>query len=87
MAYVKIKQDDEGTYLDEESIKVIPVVTQNDKTKDPGEISAYYLSDFTNDMADVHDVKINTDADFSKEKIEEIFTDVFDSSMIMDQIV
>lgn len=86
MAYVVIKSDEDGIYVDEESAKVIPVVTQNDKTGEPVKISTGYLADYTDDMASVHDTKLSFDPDFSVDKLKGIIEDVFGNEWVRDRV-
>ena len=86
MAYVVIKSDANGIYVDEESAKVIPIVTQNDKTGEPVKISTGYLADYTDDMASVHDTKLSFDPDFSVDKLKGIIEDVFGNEWVRDRV-
>jgi poly-gamma-glutamate synthesis protein (capsule biosynthesis protein) len=82
MAYLVIEQDEQGTHIKEDSAKVIPVVTHNDKTGDPVVIQTYYLADYTQDLADVHDTYLSFDGDFSVSLLEQKAGSVFGSWMI-----
>ena len=82
MAYLVIEQDEQGTHIKEDSAKVIPVVTHNDKTGDPVVIQTYYLADYTQDLADVHDTYVSFDGDFSVSLLEQKAGSVFGSWMI-----
>lgn len=82
MAYLVIEQDEQGTHINEESAKVIPVVTHNDKTDDLVVIQTYYLADYTQDLADVHDTYLSFDEDFSLETLRHKAQNVFGSWMI-----
>ncbi len=82
MAYLVIEQDEQGTRIVEDSAKVIPVVTHNDKTGDPVVIQTYYLADYTQDLADVHDTYLSFDEDFSLSLLEQKAGNVFGSWMI-----
>lgn len=86
MAYVVLKKDSAGVSIDEEKTKVIPVVTHNDKTGDKTKIATYYLADYTDEMAAVHDTKLTYEDDFSVSKMKEIVNEVFDSSWLKDRI-
>ena len=85
MAYLVIEQDENGTYIVEDSAKVIPVVTHNDKTGDPVVIQTYYLADYTQDLADVHDTYLSFDEDFSLSLLKQKAQSVF-GSWIIDRI-
>ena len=65
MAYVEIEKDEGGAHIVEESAKAAPVVTHNDKTGDPVVIQTYYLADYTDALASVHDTYLTYDEDFS----------------------
>lgn len=82
MAYLVIEQDEQGTHIREDSAKVIPIVTHNDKTGDPVVIQTYYLADYTQDLADVHDTYLSFDGDFSLELLQQKARNVFGSWMI-----
>lgn len=82
MAYLVIEQDEQGTHIKDDSAKVIPVVTHNDKTGDPVVIQTYYLADYTQDLADVHDTYLSFDGDFSVSLLEQKAGSVFGSWMI-----
>lgn len=82
MAYLVIEQNERGTHIKEDSAKVIPVVTHNDKTGDPVVIQTYYLADYTQDLADVHDTYLSFDGDFSLSLLEQKAVNVFGSWMI-----
>lgn len=85
MAYLVIEQDENGTHIVNDSAKVIPVVTHNDKTGDPVVIQTYYLADYTQDLADVHDTYLSFDEDFSLPLLQQKARDVF-GSWIIDRI-
>ena len=82
MAYVAIEKDDEGTHIVTDSAKVVPVVTHNDKTGDPVVIQTYYLADYTQELADVHDTYLTYDDAFSLELLKQKAQNVFGSWMI-----
>lgn len=86
MAYVVLKNDASGVSIDEEKTKVIPVVTHNDKTGEKTKIATYYLADYTDEMAAVHDTKLSFEDDFSVSKMEGIVSQVFDSTQIKDRV-
>ena len=85
MAYVEIEKTDAGTQIVESSAKAIPVVTHNDKTQDPVVIQTYYLADYTEELASVHDTLLSYDESFSlsvlKQKAESVL-----GSWILDRI-
>lgn len=85
MAYLVIEQDDQGTHIKEDSAKVIPVVTHNDKTGDPVVIQTYYLADYTQELADVHDTYLSFDGDFSLSLLQQKAQNVL-GSWIIDRI-
>ena len=85
MAYLVIEKDENGAKIAEESAKVIPVVTHNDKTGDPVVIQTYYLADYTQELADVHDTYLSFDEDFSLSLLQQKARNVF-GSWIMDKI-
>lgn len=86
IAYVKIAKTDEGTDIVEDEAKVIPVVTHNDKTGDQTVIAAHYLSDYSDELSSVHDVKLNTDDSFSVASLQSIADQVWGSDWIADKI-
>ena len=85
MAYVEIEKTEAGTQIVESSAKAIPVVTHNDKTQDPVVIQTYYLADYTEELASVHDTLLSYDESFSlsvlKQKAESVL-----GSWILDRI-
>ncbi|MCQ2513011.1 MAG: CapA family protein, partial [Lachnospiraceae bacterium] len=84
MAYVEIKKEDGQTVIDNNS--VIPVVTHNDKTKDPVVIQTYYLADYTQELADVHDTLLSGfNDDFSLTNLQQKARNVF-GNQIRDRI-
>ena len=82
MAYVEIEKDEQGAHIVTDSAKVIPVVTHNDKTGDPVVIQTYYLADYTQDLADVHDTYLTYDDAFSLGLLRQKAENVFGSWMI-----
>lgn len=82
MAYLVIEQDEQGTHIIEESAKVIPVVTHNDKTGDPVVIQTYYLADYTQELAEVHDTYLSFDSEFSLSLLKQKAGNVLGSWMI-----
>ena len=82
MAYVEIEKDEQGAHIVTDSAKVIPVVTHNDKTGDPVVIQTYYLADYTQDLADVHDTYLTYDDAFSLGLLRRKAENVFGSWMI-----
>ena len=85
MAYLEIEKTDAGTQIVESSAKEIPVVTHNDKTGSPVVIQTYYLADYTDELASVHDTLLSYDDSFSlsvlKQKAENVL-----GSWILDRI-
>lgn len=76
MAYVEIQKEDGQTSIIENS--VIPVVTHNDKTGDPVVIQTYYLADYTQELANVHDTLLSGyNDDFSLENLKQKAANVF----------
>ena len=82
MAYVEIEKDEQGAHIVADSAKVVPVVTHNDKTGDPVVIQTYYLTDYTQDLADVHDTYLTYDDAFSLDLLKQKAQNVFGSWMI-----
>ena len=82
MAYVEIEKDEQGAHIVADSAKVVPVVTHNDKTGDPVVIQTYYLTDYTQDLADVHDTYLTYDDAFSVDLLKQKAQSVFGSWMI-----
>ncbi len=80
MAYVEIKKEDGQTVIDNNS--VIPVVTHNDKTQDPVVIQTYYLADYTQELADVHDTLLSGfNDDFSLSNLQQKAKYVFGNNI------
>ena len=65
MAYVEIEKDESGVHIVDGSAKAVPFVTHNDKTGDPVVIQTYYLADYTDELAAVHDTYLTYDGEFS----------------------
>ncbi len=65
LAYVEIEKDESGTHIVEDTAGAVPVVTHNDKTQDPVVIQTYYLADYTDALASVHDTYLSFDENFS----------------------
>ena len=86
MAYVVLNKDTSGVSINEEKTKVIPVVTHNDKTGETTKIATYYLADYTDEMASVHDTKLSYESDFSVSKMQGIVDEVYDSSWLKDRV-
>ncbi len=90
MAYVKFKKDGENTVIDEELAKVIPLVTHNDKTGEKTVIQTYYLADYDDSLAEVHDTKLNSedpsDADFSVATLRKKAENTFGKAWLKDRI-
>lgn len=82
MAYVEIEKDETGAHIIEDSAKAVPVVTQNDKTKDPVEIYTLYLADYTDELAAVHDTYLSFDESFSLSTLKQKAQSVLGSWMI-----
>ena len=82
MAYLEIEKDEQGAHIVTDSAKVVPVVTHNDKTGDPVVIQTYYLADYTQDLADVHDTYLTYDDAFSLDLLRQKAQTVFGSWMI-----
>ena len=84
MAYVEIKKEDGQTVIANNS--VIPVVTHNDKTGDPVVIQTYYLADYTQELAEVHDTLLSGfNDDFSLNNLQQKAKNVF-GNQIRDRI-
>ena len=66
----------------EESAKAVPVVTHNDKTVDPVVIQTYYLADYTQELANVHDTYLEYDSEFSLDLLKQKAAAVLGSWMI-----
>ncbi len=76
MAYMEIKKENDQISIDNPS--VIPVVTHNDKTGDPVVIQTYYLADYTQELADVHDTLLSGfNEDFSLSNLQQKARNVF----------
>lgn len=86
MAYLEIENGADGAKVVKDSAKVIPLVTHNDKTGDPVKIATYYLADYTDDMAEVHDTKLSFDPEFSVAKLQGIIEDVFGQDWLKERI-
>ena len=82
MAYVEIEKDESGAHIVEESAKAVPVVTHNDKTVDPVVIQTYYLADYTQELANVHDTYLEYDSEFSLDLLKQKAAAVLGSWMI-----
>ncbi len=85
MAYLEIEKTEAGCAIVESSAKEIPVVTHNDKTQDPVVIQTYYLADYTEDLAAVHDTYLTYDDSFSLGVLKQKAQDVL-GSWILDRI-
>lgn len=77
MAYLDLIVENGQVRIDESSCSCIPVVTHNDKTRDPVVIKTYYLADYTDELADVHDTKLSFDEDFSLSLLNDKANTVF----------
>lgn len=71
MAYLEIEKKDGKAAIVEDSVKAIPVVTHNDKTGSPVVIKTYYLADYTEELASVHDTKLSFDSEFSLDLLKQ----------------
>ena len=71
MAYLEIEMKDGKASIVEDSVKAIPVVTHNDKTGSPVKIATYYLADYTEEQAAVHDTKLSFDPEFSLDLLKQ----------------
>lgn len=69
MATVTIIKDENGTYIDEENTGMVPIVTQNDRRGAKPLIQTYRLSDYTEEMAKIHDIYNRFDSTFSLERL------------------
>lgn len=85
MAYLEVEKDDGGCRIAEGSEKAIPVVTHNDKTGPRTVIEAYYLADYTPELAAVHDTFLTYDSAFSVELLKQKANDVL-GSYVMDRL-
>lgn len=86
LASFKIIKEGDDISVDTENAGVIPIVTHNDKTVYPYDIAAYYLADYTEEQANIHDTKQRFDAEFSIEKMEGIINNTFEETQIIDRI-
>lgn len=78
MAKVKIVKDGDKTYIEENGTGVIPLVTHNEMVGDfTNRVVVYKLSDYTEDLAALHDIRNRFDGSFSKENLDALATDVF----------
>ncbi len=83
MAYVEIEKDADGNaVIVEDSAKAVPVVTHNDKTQTPTVIQTYYLADYTEELASVHDTLLTYDENFSLALLQQKAEDVLGKWMI-----
>lgn len=85
MAYVEIEKTADGAQIKEDSAKVVPVVTHNDKTGSPVVIQTYYLADYTDELAAVHDTRLSFDPDFSLSTLQQKAAAVY-GSWILDRL-
>ncbi|SHJ31800.1 CapA family protein [Parasporobacterium paucivorans] len=77
MAKVKIIKEDGMTRIKEEETGVVPIVTHNDKTSGKAVIQTYRLTDYTEEMAKVHDIFIRFDNSFSLARLQDLANQVF----------
>lgn len=83
MARVKIVKENGKTYIDESGTGVTPVVTQNINMGNfTNQVVVYKLSDYTEDMANQHDIKNSYDASFSAAGLNELAEATFGSWII-----
>lgn len=76
MATVTIIKDENGTYIDEENTGMVPIVTQNDRRGAKPLIQTYRLTDYTEEMAKIHDIYNRFDASFSLERLQNTANEV-----------
>ncbi|MBQ4067707.1 MAG: CapA family protein [Lachnospiraceae bacterium] len=76
MATVTIIKDETGTYIDEENTGMVPIVTQNDRRGAKPLIQTYRLSDYTEEMAKIHDIYNRFDSSFSLERLQNTANEV-----------
>ena len=76
MATVTIIKDENGTYIDEENTGMVPIVTQNDRRGAKPLIQTYHLSDYTEEMAKIHDIYNRFDSTFSLERLQNTANEV-----------
>ncbi len=78
MAKVKIVKENGSTYIDEGATGVVPIVTHNiDHGNFTNEVVCYKLSDYTEDLANSHDIVVNGRDQFSLGWLQEIATTTF----------
>ena len=76
MATVTIIKDENGTYIDEENTGMVPIVTQNDRRGAKPLIQTYRLTDYTEEMAKIHDIYNRFDSSFSLERLQNTANEV-----------
>lgn len=76
MAKVTIVKENGKTYIDETATGIVPTVTQNDRTGAKPLIQTYHLTDYTEEMAAIHDIKRRFDGSFSAARLNQTAQDV-----------
>ena len=73
---MKRKLENGKTYIDETATGIVPTVTQNDRTGAKPLIQTYHLTDYTEEMAAIHDIKRRFDGSFSAARLNQTAQDV-----------
>lgn len=76
MAKVKIVQENGVTRIKEEETGIYPIITHNDKSGGKAVIQTYHITDYTEEMAKVHDIFIRFDSTFSLAKLQQLANEV-----------
>lgn len=76
MAKVTVVKEGKKTYIDKSKTGIVPLVTQNDRRGAKPLIQTYHLSDYTAEMATIHDIYNRFDRSFSLERLQSTATQV-----------
>lgn len=82
MAKLKIVKENGKTAIDESAAGMVPIVTQNDRRGAKPLIQTYHLADYTQEMAQVHDIHNRFDSTFSLERLQNTANDVLGDWLI-----